>query len=82
MFLVYGWRWARGRNYNPMPAVNRDADAGTSGYGDKNCARPRLKARVEQRIRDALVAGHGILKVASIVGVGSGTVQRVGRSRS
>src|ERR1700760_3983420 len=46
----------------------------------KAIGRPRIKAKVEQRIRDELAAGHGILKVASIVGVGSGTVQRVAKS--
>ena len=30
-------------------------------------------------IRQHLAAGHGILKVAALVGVGSGTVQRVKR---
>ena len=47
----------------------------------KAIGRPRIKAKVEQRVRDELAAGHGILKVASIVGVGSGTVQRVARER-
>jgi DNA invertase Pin-like site-specific DNA recombinase len=47
----------------------------------KAIGRPRIKAKVEQRIRNELAAGHGILKVASIVGVGSGTVQRVARER-
>jgi DNA invertase Pin-like site-specific DNA recombinase len=47
----------------------------------KAIGRPRIKARVEQRIREELAAGHGILKVANIVGVGSGTVQRVARAR-
>jgi hypothetical protein len=41
---------------------------------------PRIKAKVEQRIREELAAGHGILKVAGIVGVGSGTVQRVAKA--
>jgi hypothetical protein len=32
---------------------------------------------VEKAIREHLSAGHGILRVAALVGVGSGTVQRV-----
>jgi DNA invertase Pin-like site-specific DNA recombinase len=47
----------------------------------KAIGRPRIKAKVEQRIREKLAAGHGILKVASMVGVGSGTVQRVAKAR-
>ena len=34
---------------------------------------------MEDAIRRHLSAGHGILKVAALVGVGSGTVQRVKR---
>jgi hypothetical protein len=33
--------------------------------------------KIEKAIRDHLSAGNGILKVAALVGVGSGTVQRV-----
>jgi hypothetical protein len=36
-------------------------------------------AKVEDAIRRHLSAGNGILKVAALVGVGSGTVQRVKR---
>jgi DNA invertase Pin-like site-specific DNA recombinase len=43
----------------------------------KAIGRPRITSKVEQRIRDELATGKGILKVASLVGVGSGTVQRV-----
>jgi DNA invertase Pin-like site-specific DNA recombinase len=46
----------------------------------KAIGRPRIKAKIEQRIRGELAAGHGILKVASIVGVGSGTVQRIAKA--
>jgi hypothetical protein len=35
------------------------------------------RLKVENAIRTHLSAGHGILKVARLVGVGSGTVQRV-----
>jgi DNA invertase Pin-like site-specific DNA recombinase len=41
--------------------------------------RPKVGRKVEEAIRHHLNAGHGILKVAKIVGVGSGTVQRVKR---
>jgi hypothetical protein len=35
--------------------------------------------KIEDAIRRHLSAGNGILKVAALVGVGSGTVQRVKR---
>jgi DNA invertase Pin-like site-specific DNA recombinase len=41
--------------------------------------RPRVSPKVENAIRTHLSAGNGILKVAAMVGVGSGTVQRVKR---
>ena len=45
----------------------------------KKLGRPKVGRKVEEAIRHQLSAGHGILKVAKIVGVGSGTVQRVKR---
>jgi hypothetical protein len=39
----------------------------------------KLPPKVEDAIRRHLSAGKGILKVAALVGVGSGTVQRVRR---
>jgi DNA invertase Pin-like site-specific DNA recombinase len=39
--------------------------------------RPRISADVENRIREQLVLGLGIHRVAKLVGVGSGTVQRI-----
>jgi DNA invertase Pin-like site-specific DNA recombinase len=39
----------------------------------------KLPPKVEAAIREHLSAGNGILKVAAMVGVGSGTVQRVKR---
>jgi DNA invertase Pin-like site-specific DNA recombinase len=39
--------------------------------------RPKVSPKVENAIRTHLSAGKGILKVAALVGVGSGTVQRV-----
>jgi DNA invertase Pin-like site-specific DNA recombinase len=46
----------------------------------KKLGRPkRVSLKVENAIRTHLSAGKGILKVAALVGVGSGTVQRVKR---
>ena len=39
----------------------------------------RVSPKIEEAIRSHLSAGNGILKVAALVGVGSGTVQRVKR---
>lgn len=47
--------------------------------GMKRLGRPPVGGKVEDTIRQHLSAGHGILKVAKLVGVGSGTVQRVKR---
>jgi DNA invertase Pin-like site-specific DNA recombinase len=45
----------------------------------KRLGRPKVSPKVENTIRKHLEAGNGILKVAALVGVGSGTVQRVKR---
>jgi DNA invertase Pin-like site-specific DNA recombinase len=45
----------------------------------KKLGRPKVSPKMEDAIRRHLRAGHGILKVAALVGVGSGTVQRVKR---
>ena len=45
----------------------------------KKLGRPKVAPKIEQAIREHLSAGHGILKVAAMVGVGSGTVQRIRR---
>jgi DNA invertase Pin-like site-specific DNA recombinase len=47
--------------------------------GVKKLGRPSVGRKVEETIRRHLGAGHGILKVAKMVGCGSGTVQRVKR---
>ena len=47
--------------------------------GIKTLGRPKIGRKVEEAIRQQLGAGHGILRVAKIVGCGSGTVQRVKR---
>ena len=41
--------------------------------------RPRVDAKIEDRVRQQLSSGAGILKTAKVVGVGSGTVQRIKR---
>jgi DNA invertase Pin-like site-specific DNA recombinase len=41
--------------------------------------RPRVKDKVEARVRAELAKGTGILKTAKLIGVGSGTVQRIKR---
>lgn len=41
--------------------------------------RPRVDKKVEDRVREQLATGTGILKTARVVGVGSGTVQRIKR---
>ena len=48
----------------------------------KKLGRPKVSPKVENTIRTHLSAGNGILKVAAMVGVGSGTVQRVRRQMS
>jgi DNA invertase Pin-like site-specific DNA recombinase len=53
--------------------------ARAKSHGTKS-GKSSIKAKVEERIRAELAAGHGILKVASMVGVGSGTVQRVAKA--
>jgi DNA invertase Pin-like site-specific DNA recombinase len=45
----------------------------------KKLGRPKVSPKVEDAIRKHLDAGSGILKVAALVGVGSGTMQRVRR---
>ena len=45
----------------------------------KKLGRPKVSPKVENAIRTHLSTGNGILKVAALVGVGSGTVQRVKR---
>ena len=42
--------------------------------------RPTIGRKTEEAIRQQLGAGHGILRVAKVVGVGSGTVQRIKRA--
>jgi DNA invertase Pin-like site-specific DNA recombinase len=46
----------------------------------KRLGRPRVGVEIEARIKALRAAEHGILKIARILGVGGGTVQRVMRS--
>jgi resolvase-like protein len=41
--------------------------------------RPRIRARDEERARKELAKGTGVLKTAKLVGIGTGTVQRIKR---
>jgi DNA invertase Pin-like site-specific DNA recombinase len=45
----------------------------------KRLGRPKVPPKIEAAIRAHLNAGNGILKTAKLVGVGSGTVQRIKR---
>jgi DNA invertase Pin-like site-specific DNA recombinase len=44
---------------------------------NKKLGRPKIEAKLEKRIQDHLRQGTGMLKVAKLCGVGSGTVQRI-----
>jgi DNA invertase Pin-like site-specific DNA recombinase len=56
-----------------MAGLNRVREQG------KRLGRPPVSRKVEEAVRQQLSAGHGILKVAKLTGVGSGTVQKVKR---
>ena len=43
----------------------------------KTLGRPRVTDAIEQRARSELAKGSGIIKVAKMLGVGNGTVQRI-----
>ena len=45
----------------------------------KKLGRPKVAPKIKDAIRRHLSTGNGILKAAALVGVGSGTVQRVKR---
>jgi DNA invertase Pin-like site-specific DNA recombinase len=67
---------ARAKAEQASGIVRRDA----TGRRLKAIGRPKISTETERRIREELAAGHGMLKVAAIVGVGSGTVQKVKRA--
>jgi hypothetical protein len=52
---------------------------GADGKRRKHIGRPKVSPETENTIRARLAAGVGILKIASELGVGSGTVQRIKR---
>jgi DNA invertase Pin-like site-specific DNA recombinase len=54
--------------------------AGAPTKSGKPVGRPTISPAVEQAIREHLKAGVGMLKTARLVGVGSGTVQRIARA--
>lgn len=54
--------------------------AGAATKSGKPVGRPPVSADVESQIRAHLEAGTGMLKTAKLVGVGSGTVQKVARA--
>ena len=54
--------------------------AGAATKSGKPVGRPTIGAVTEKRIRQHLAAGTGMLKTAQLVGVGSGTVQKVARA--
>ena len=43
----------------------------------KTLGRPRVTSEMEQRVRAELSSGAGIIKVAKLLGIGNGTVQRI-----
>ena len=57
------------------------AGLATARAEGKTLGRPRIGQDIEEKIREHLKAGHGIHKTAKLVGVGSGTVQRVRADR-
>ena len=60
--------------------TRRSSRASTvSDSRESGLAAPRVSPKVEDAIKSHLKAGNGILKVAAMVGYGSGTVQRVKR---
>jgi DNA invertase Pin-like site-specific DNA recombinase len=54
--------------------------AGAPTKSGKPVGRPTISPAVERAIREHLKVGTGMLKTARLVGVGSGTVQRVART--
>jgi len=61
-------------------AIERDGKFTTrAGKVRKRLGRPSVGLEIERRVRAELTKGTGILKTAAIVGVGSGTVQRIRR---
>jgi DNA invertase Pin-like site-specific DNA recombinase len=53
---------------------------GKDGRRKKAIGRPKISPEIEAKIREHLAAGTGMLRTAKLVGVGSGTVQKVARA--
>jgi DNA invertase Pin-like site-specific DNA recombinase len=64
---------ARAKEEQSAGIVRRNA----KGVRLKAIGRPKVSSATEQGIKDRLVAGVGMLKIAKELGVGVGTVQRV-----
>ena len=54
--------------------------AGAATKSGKPIGRPKISAETEQRIRDQLATGTGKGKTARLLGVGTGTVEKVART--
>ena len=54
--------------------------AGAATKSGRPIGRPTIRPDAERAVREHLAAGAGILKTAKLVGVGSGTVQRIKRA--
>jgi DNA invertase Pin-like site-specific DNA recombinase len=44
--------------------------------------RPKVAAKIEERVRAELAKGTGILRTARLLSIGTGTVQRIKRGRA
>lgn len=60
-----------------LERVRAETPAQRKAKGKQAIGRPRVADATEATIRDHLAAGTGVVKVARLVGVGVGTVQRV-----
>jgi hypothetical protein len=54
--------------------------AGALTKSGKPVGRPAISPEIERAIREHLKVGTGMLKTTTLLGVGSGTVQRVART--
>jgi DNA invertase Pin-like site-specific DNA recombinase len=58
--------------------IERDGNfTAKSGVVRSRLGRPGISDEIANQVRAELAKGHGILKVAKIVGVGNGTVQKI-----
>jgi DNA invertase Pin-like site-specific DNA recombinase len=62
----------------PREFENERVRAGLKRAVDKTLGRPRISAKKESAVRQALSKGDiGIRKIARTLGIGTGTVQRI-----